>query len=224
MKKKATANFVSMLTLLNCLYYDVLSMAIINSPQKFRQANNNEYKNPTASNNNADTFHKKVINDIDMEHSTLNPSNLNRRKMIQTPFLYSITSLTLSSSLPTFMQPAKAINIPEQKSYSSNARNMERLNNGDASGGSSYNNSPDSPVAAKRRAMVGCKVSSSRIEASKLIENDGNGGDVSAKKKNVDVLSEKDCNMRVMGGDAEFMLKALRNLDCPTCPYGIDGA
>ena len=42
------------------------------------------------------------------------------------------------------------------------------------------------------------------------------------KKKKI--MNEKECNTRVMGGDTEFMLKALRNLDCPTCPYGIDGA
>ena len=35
-------------------------------------------------------------------------------------------------------------------------------------------------------------------------------------------LSEKECNMLVMGaGDSDFMLGALEELDCPTCPYGI---
>jgi len=74
-----------------------------------------------------------------------------------------------------------------------------------------YNNSPVTPVSAKRRAMVGCKVNNARDEVSRL-EN--------ASK----VMSEKDCNMRVMGGDTEFMLGALRKLECPTCPYGIEGA
>lgn len=100
--------------------------------------------------------------------------------------------------------------LPEQKSYSSNARNFDRLANGDSSGGSLYNNSPSSTNAAKRRAMVGCKVDASRREAMKM--------------EGLDKLSEKECNLKVMDGDSEFMLKALRELDCDTCPYGISGA
>lgn len=58
--------------------------------------------------------------------------------------------------------------------------------------------------------MLGCKTDSSRQKAMKMQEMDG--------------LSERECNLKVMDGDAEFMLKALRELDCPTCPYGIKGA
>lgn len=87
------------------------------------------------------------------------------------------------------------------KSYSQNARNLERLNAGDASAGSVYDNDPKTEAARKRRAMTGCKVSSARRVAMSG--------------------SEKDCNMRVLSGDVEFMLEALRQLDCPTCPYGI---
>ena len=95
----------------------------------------------------------------------------------------------------------------EQKSYSSNARNMARLSSGDSSGGSLYDNNPSSPKARARRAMVGCKNASARSLAG---ENVGN-------KK----LSEKECNQLVMSGDSDFMLGALTELDCPTCPYGI---
>jgi len=85
--------------------------------------------------------------------------------------------------------------------YSTNAKNMNRLSAGDASGGSQYSNYPKTAAAAKRRAMLGCKVDLARIEAGEV--------------------GEKDCNLRVMGGDTDFMLEALRRLDCPTCPYGI---
>eukprot|EP00586_Coscinodiscus_wailesii_P003072 CAMPEP_0172488002 /NCGR_PEP_ID=MMETSP1066-20121228/17348_1 /TAXON_ID=671091 /ORGANISM="Coscinodiscus wailesii, Strain CCMP2513" /LENGTH=84 /DNA_ID=CAMNT_0013254965 /DNA_START=263 /DNA_END=517 /DNA_ORIENTATION=- len=79
---------------------------------------------------------------------------------------------------------------------------MGRLSSGDASGGSRYdNNFASGSGPAKRRAMVGCKVEMARNEAG--------------------VKTEKDCNLRVMGGDTDFMMEALRKLDCPTCPYGI---
>lgn len=94
----------------------------------------------------------------------------------------------------------------EEKIYSSNAKNMARLGSGDSSGGSIYDNNPSSPKARARRAMVGCKNSSARSLA----------GDNIGKK-----LSEKECNQVVMSGNADFMLDALTELDCPTCPYGI---
>ena len=108
---------------------------------------------------------------------------------------------TTTTSL-VLLSPAHA--IPEQKVYSANARNLDRLSAGDQSGGSVYNNNPSSPAAAKRRAMVGCKVKAARVESG--------------------VPNEKDCNTRVLGGEVEFMLEALRKLNCPTCPYGIQGA
>ena len=125
-----------------------------------------------------------------------------RRTLIKTAFS-SAVAICLNP-------PQKALAIPEQKSYSSNARNMERLSNGDSSGGSVYNNFPSSNSAAKRRAMVGCKTESSRKMAMEM--------------EGLDVLGEKDCNLKVMDGNPEFMLKALRELDCPSCPYGIKGA
>ena len=204
---------------------NVESMAI-NSPNHVKQVVKSKssikiHDEIGQSNNNPKDQH---LNSPDLQDTSIG-----RRKMIQTSFLStSLFFTTLSSSslsLPSNNQAANAINIPEQKSYSSNARNLDRLNSGDASGGSVYNNSPDSPVAAKRRAMVGCKVSSSRIEASKLLSQpDSNDDDGRNTKGRFDVISEKDCNMKVMGGETEFMLKALRNLDCPTCPYGIEGA
>jgi hypothetical protein len=95
------------------------------------------------------------------------------------------------------------------KLYSENAANMERLNNGDFSGGAVFNNNPTTERGAKRRAMTGCKLTMSREEASTTI-----------LKRNT-MLSEKECNTMVMDGETEFMLQALRNLDCPTCANGI---
>ena len=43
--------------------------------------------------------------------------------------------------------------IPEQKVYSSNARNFMRLGEGDSSGGSVYDNNPTLPKARARRAI-----------------------------------------------------------------------
>jgi hypothetical protein len=97
--------------------------------------------------------------------------------------------------------------LAEDKIYSSNARNMARLGSGDSSGGSVYDNDPTSPKARARRAMVGCKNSSARSLA---------GEKVGGRR-----LSEEECNRLVMSGDSEFMLGALTELDCPTCPYGI---
>lgn len=106
--------------------------------------------------------------------------------------------------------PQRSNAIPEQKFYSSNARNMARLNSGDKSGGSVYDNNPSSAGAAKRRALQGCKISSTR--------------NLAAKEAGIQKLTERDCNLRVLEGDTEFMLKAMRALSCPTCPFGIDGA
>lgn len=94
------------------------------------------------------------------------------------------------------------------KSYSSNARNLERMNTGDMSGGSVYDNNPKSEAGKKRRAITGCRSVTAREEAATTILR-------------VDNLSEKECNQMVLQGNPEFMLQALRNLDCPTCPYGI---
>lgn len=93
-------------------------------------------------------------------------------------------------------------------SYSANARNMERINSGDLSGGSVYDNNPSTNNARRRRAMTGCKIPSARAEAASI-----------ANFKN---LGEKECNMRVIDESPEFMLQAMRNLNCPTCPYGVN--
>lgn len=103
------------------------------------------------------------------------------------------------------VKPAGA--IPEQKVYSSNAKNMMRLGEGDSSGGSVYDNNPASPKARSRRAMVGCKNTSARSLAGEAIGNSR--------------LNEKECNQLVMKGESDFMLNALTKLDCPSCPYGI---
>ena len=176
------------------------------------------YKKQIVRQSNNDLIHSRSMSS---EEGLGDKRKISRRDIFKTCFLTGTSALLMSSPsiMPNMNGDANAINIPEQKSYSSNARNLDRLSAGDSSAGSVFDNSPDLPVAAKRRAMVGCKVSSSRVEASKmLIENDGNDNG------KVKILSEKECNMKVMGGDTEFMLKALRNLDCPTCPYGIQGA
>lgn len=84
-------------------------------------------------------------------------------------------------------------------SYSSNARNIARLSANDSSGGSKYDLT--SPASAKRRAMTGCKFSNARILAGEP--------------------DEKKCNARVISGDIDFMLDALKSLDCPECAFGI---
>jgi len=95
------------------------------------------------------------------------------------------------------------------KSYSENAKNLERINSGDFSGGAVFNNNPTTDRGKKRRAITGCKTPLSREEAGRAI----------LKRENM--LSEKECNQMVLEGETEFMLQALRNLDCPTCPNGI---
>jgi hypothetical protein len=110
-----------------------------------------------------------------------------------------------------FLLVAAAPEKSNAKSYSANARNMERMDSGDMSGGSVYDNNPKSVAGKRRRAMTGCKVSVAREEAAESVLKISTG------------ISEMDCNRMVLGeGDSEFMLQALRNLDCPTCPYGIN--
>eukprot|EP00565_Helicotheca_tamesis_P005869 CAMPEP_0185733276 /NCGR_PEP_ID=MMETSP1171-20130828/18989_1 /TAXON_ID=374046 /ORGANISM="Helicotheca tamensis, Strain CCMP826" /LENGTH=213 /DNA_ID=CAMNT_0028402959 /DNA_START=69 /DNA_END=710 /DNA_ORIENTATION=+ len=143
------------------------------------------------------------LNDNDITTTNLSTiTAINRRSMIRqfaSTFLVGATTTSYASQNPS---PANAAELP--KSYSSNARNLDRLSSGDSSGGSTYDNYPKTDRAARRRAMEGCKVDSARKEA--------------------DVQSLRECNLRVMDGDTEFMLDALRALDCPTCPYGIKGA
>jgi hypothetical protein len=95
------------------------------------------------------------------------------------------------------------------KSYSSNARNLDRVNAGDFSGGSVYDNNPSTAGARRRRAMQGCKIPVVREVAS---EQDGLAT----------VVSEKECNIRVMEDSPDFILTALQTLECPTCPYGVN--
>jgi hypothetical protein len=118
-------------------------------------------------------------------------------------FLMDVIGLcSLTGIVTTFPE------ITHAKSYSENARNLERINAGDYSGGAVYSNNPPTDAGKKRRAMVGCKTPVAREEASVV--------SLTGKK-----ISESECNSMVMSGETEFMLTALRNLDCPTCPYGI---
>mmetsp|Transcript_5878 Transcript_5878/g.15938 ORF Transcript_5878/g.15938 Transcript_5878/m.15938 type:complete len:208 (-) Transcript_5878:1308-1931(-) len=136
------------------------------------------------------------------EHDELQvaASRMDRRSSLMRMLTITASSVALAS----------APSMASAKSYSSNARNLERLNNGDASGGSTYDNDPTSAPARRRRAMTGCKVPSAREEAAQRVLNLQSG------------MSEMDCNRRVMDGESDFMLKALQNLDCPSCPYGIN--
>mmetsp|Transcript_20876 Transcript_20876/g.29008 ORF Transcript_20876/g.29008 Transcript_20876/m.29008 type:complete len:229 (-) Transcript_20876:44-730(-) len=146
--------------------------------------------------------------DLELSKSLKSTTTIfNRRRTLQHILLSAIPVALVTT---TDAQEASAIPASEQKLYSSNARNMARMSSGDQSAGSVYDNDPSSPATAKRRAMLGCKINSSRKLAAKDLERGS--------------FSEKDCNLKVMDGDSEFMLKALRKLECPTCPYGIDGA
>ena len=107
------------------------------------------------------------------------------------------TSTILTAPLPSLA-----------KSYSSNARNLDRVNAGDFSGGSVYDNNPSTAGARRRRAMQGCKIPVVREVASEQ------GGLTT-------VVSEKDCNIRVMEESPDFILNALQTLECPICPYGV---
>ena len=109
----------------------------------------------------------------------------------------------------SFLAIAAAPSNSNAKSYSANAKNLERMNTGDMSGGSTYDNNPKSEAGKKRRAITGCKNSVAREEAAVSVLN-------------ISSLSEFDCNQKVLGGESEFMLEALRKLDCPSCPYGIN--
>eukprot|EP00566_Odontella_aurita_P023994 CAMPEP_0113555874 /NCGR_PEP_ID=MMETSP0015_2-20120614/16952_1 /TAXON_ID=2838 /ORGANISM="Odontella" /LENGTH=204 /DNA_ID=CAMNT_0000457185 /DNA_START=149 /DNA_END=763 /DNA_ORIENTATION=+ /assembly_acc=CAM_ASM_000160 len=121
------------------------------------------------------------------------------RRVVSTLFLGAMVSTRYAT-------PAAA---QYTKSYSSNARNLDRISAGDMSGGSTYDNNPSSPNAARRRAMIGCKIETARNEA--------------ARGAGLGKFGERDCNLRVMDGDSEFMLRAMRALDCPSCPYGVKG-
>ena len=113
--------------------------------------------------------------------------------------------LLFSTGSPALLSLVLFPTVSTAKSYSSNARNLERMNSGDMSGGSVYDNNPQ---GKKRRAITGCKSVTAREEAAQTILK-------------VDSLSEKECNQMVLQENPEFMLDALRTLDCPTCPYGI---
>ena len=74
-----------------------------------------------------------VISSFDIHSS----QNIQKRR----DMFVIVASTILSSTTPVFA---------EEKSYSSNARNMARLNAGDSSGGSVYDNNPSSPKARSR--------------------------------------------------------------------------
>jgi hypothetical protein len=143
---------------------------------------------------------------IDKELVPVNDkSTSNHQQRRQFLLDYCIGSIATTSILSWSLFPE----LCNAKLYSDNAKNLERINNGDFSGGSVYDNNPSSSRGQKRRAMAGCKVNVAREEASYTI------------LKQQRLLSEKDCNTMVLSGEPEFMLKALQNLNCPTCPNGI---
>jgi hypothetical protein len=139
---------------------------------------------------------------LSMLPDTKDRVSVDRRNLLSKTVPFIAASILLGFGA---VKPAGA--IPEQKVYSSNAKNMMRLGEGDSSGGSVYDNNPASPKARSRRAMVGCKNTSARSLAGEAIGNSR--------------LNEKECNQLVMKGESDFMLNALTKLDCPSCPYGI---
>ena len=127
-------------------------------------------------------------------------------------FIRSVMTFSVATSLAVAGWGIQNVEPSYGKSYSSNARNLERLNSGDGSGGSIYDNNPSSEAGKRRRAMTGCKSSTAREEVAQNVLK-------------IRSLSEKDCNQMVLQqGETEFMLTALRTLDCPTCPYGISSS
>ena len=135
------------------------------------------------------------------QRRTTKPVQTGLEQMNRKRFFELVTPLLVAT---TFPGKSNAL-----ASYSANARNLERLNTGDFSGGSVYDNNPKSEAGRKRRAITGCKSPIAREEAA-------------LSSLGVTSLSEKECNQIVLGGDSEFMLQALRKLDCPSCPYGIN--
>lgn len=126
------------------------------------------------------------------------PMEYTRREIVEKAAILSTFLLLLTPS------PSHALTT----SYSQNARNFARLASGDESGGSVYENNPTAIGSKRRRAMTGCKITSAREEAAEILK--------------ILSLSEKDCNLKVMDENSEFMLQAMRNLECQTCPYGVN--
>lgn len=153
------------------------------------------------------------VNGFQISQKSIEQTNHNKEYSVQDlhvqqsrkDFLSCIGMSVMAGTVATVTCPE---NSNALTSYSANARNLERMNSGDMSGGSIYDNNPKSAAGKKRRAMVGCKNSIAREEAAETVLG-------------VTSLSEFDCNQKVMDGESEFMLEALRKLECPTCPYGI---
>ena len=143
------------------------------------------------------------------------PAKLEASCCRMNPQLPAASKVSTQNSRSDFLKAALATatllaspQATHAKSYSANARNLDRVNAGDFSGGSVYDNNPSAAGARRRRAMQGCKIPVAREEASEQV------GFKSS-------LSEKDCNTRVMDESPDFMLQAMQTLDCPTCPYGV---
>eukprot|EP00591_Stephanopyxis_turris_P001319 CAMPEP_0195527576 /NCGR_PEP_ID=MMETSP0794_2-20130614/29345_1 /TAXON_ID=515487 /ORGANISM="Stephanopyxis turris, Strain CCMP 815" /LENGTH=144 /DNA_ID=CAMNT_0040658519 /DNA_START=233 /DNA_END=667 /DNA_ORIENTATION=+ len=137
-----------------------------------------------------------------MKH-LVDKNSINRRNFLASFLVASQIFATIPVANAAVSDILSAAAKNSEITYSSNAKNLNRVSMGDGSGGSVYDNSPKNPAAARRRAMTGCKIDSARREA-------GQGK-----------MSERDCNLKVMDGDYEFMLEAMRKLDCPSCPYGV---
>lgn len=192
----------SLLNSLCLLILNLLQLITFNNAWSINQAKISFERNALMQ-NHARKIKSNNGNGLVEKDSIVNVASQRRRGI--TTFLIPALITTLLSQQPevsnagvTDILSSAAKN--SEITYSTNAKNFNRLGTGDASGGSAYNNNPSSPTAAKRRAMVGCKDKLARGEA-------GTG--------------ERECNLRVMNGDYEFMLQALQKLDCPSCPYGI---
>lgn len=150
----------------------------------------------------AEAFNQfNVLNDNNSQDNVVVVSRTLQRTLLFSILIFFTFFINVPNSEAGVGDILSAASKNSKISYSQNAKNMGRLSAGDSSGGSTYDNNPTSDVAKKRRALTGCKSDLARKEL---------GG-----------ISEKECNLRVFDGDYEYVLRTLRKLDCPTCPYGI---
>jgi len=103
--------------------------------------------------------------------------------------LFSATAITIGLTLSTNLPPSNAIDAIDAAfrnsaiTYSNNAKNFQRIAEGDYSQGSK--DISTSKAALKRRAVKGCKTERLRVQSG---------------------LNEIDCMVKTFSGDIQFML------------------
>ncbi|GMH59516.1 hypothetical protein TL16_g02844 [Triparma laevis f. inornata] len=91
-----------------------------------------------------------------------------------------------------------AAGTASQVTYSSTAKNLNRLSTGDSSAGSKYHT--DTVSSRKRRAAMGCKYG----PVLKDLE-----------------IGAKECNIRVLENDVDEILKVMESRRCDNCANGL---